>query len=43
MIWPDNLREWGLLVAGVWAVLFLTGMGMRAFDWLIGWSRPKHP
>ena len=28
---------------GVWGVLFLTGLGMKAFDWLIGWSRPRQP
>lgn len=41
MIWPENLKEWALVVAGVWAVLVLTGFGFKAFDWLIGWTRHR--
>lgn len=43
MNWPQNLNEWCLVVAGVWAVLVLTGFGMKAFDWLIGWTRRRRP
>jgi len=41
--WPENLGEWGLFFAGIWAVLVLTGFGMKVFDWFIGWTRRRKP
>lgn len=38
---PQSLNEWLLLALGVWSVLFLTGVGIRACDALFQFWKKK--
>lgn len=36
-----TVKEWAFLALGVWAVLFVSGLGMKAFDWVCNWTKKK--